>query len=42
MAHDFKNLLGGILTSAELAMTESTGNGPMDEELQRIKSRRLE
>jgi hypothetical protein len=40
MAHDFNNL-GGILTSAELAMTESAGNGPMDEELQRIKAAAL-
>jgi hypothetical protein len=40
MAHDFNNL-GGILTWAELAMTESAGNGPMDEELQRINAAAL-
>ena len=39
--HDFNNLLGGILTSAELAMTESAGNGTMDEELQPTKAAAL-
>jgi len=38
MAHDFKNLLGGILASAELALAELAANAPHKEELLRIKA----
>jgi len=37
IAHDFNNLLGGILASAELAMTECTDGSDIHDDLQRIK-----
>jgi two-component system, cell cycle sensor histidine kinase and response regulator CckA len=37
IAHDFNNLLGGILASAELALTEAEDGSAIDEELKRIR-----
>jgi two-component system cell cycle sensor histidine kinase/response regulator CckA len=38
IAHDFNNLLGGIMASAELALTECAEGSAVEEELQRIKT----
>lgn len=38
IAHDFNNLLGGILSCAELALTERAEGSAAEEELQRIKT----
>ena len=38
IAHDFNNLLGGILASAELALSEKGEHAAVDDELRRIRT----
>jgi PAS domain S-box-containing protein len=38
IAHDFNNLLGGILATAELALSEHADGSSVEDELQRIKT----